>query len=167
MSRNKVIKVIWVKNPARLWIRLDCYVILRWSWTCKCNRLVIKLKSSIGESWRFPVRGMKGSKSECEADPFYHQDESATSSSYASPAHRLHSSQQHDRSEQPREPQPVELPEVRVVNVKEPTKSYDGSFYCIHTSIEIVVVISLVSALNTYHRRLTVLFSLFSNHSLA
>ncbi|CAL8095277.1 unnamed protein product [Orchesella dallaii] len=54
----------------------------------------------------------------------------STSTSYASPAHR----------QQPRQP------EYKVVNVKEPPKSYDRSFYCLHTSVEIVVLVSLICA---------------------
>lgn len=91
-------------------------------------------------------------RGESETEHFYRQQESATSSSYASPAHRSHLQpqprqlQQQPRENQlPRQPQPVQLPEYKVVNVKEPPKSYDSSFHCIHTSIEIVVVVSLVS----------------------
>lgn len=98
---------------------------------------------------------MVGERGESETENFYRQQESATSSSYASPAHRSHLQPQprqlqhqqprENQLPEPRQPQPVQLPEYKVVNVKEPPKSYDSSFYCIHTSIEIVVVVSLVS----------------------
>lgn len=79
---------------------------------------------------------MLGQRGESETELFHHphrqhqqlQQESASSSYTASPAHRAR-------------PQP----EYKVVNVKEPPLIRDSSFNSIHTSVEIVVVVSLVS----------------------